>query len=328
MKKPEEKIDAEYPSPPSGGKAGEAIDDISEDFRPLEDMSVAFKPLYVERDRLKAALSPPRNVFVSPPDPFRFNQGVPLLTIDHLVDLTDSWEQAAGPLIRAMAAGFTSIKGDLQKLDEALKDDRLHRRDWVDALLQGREVLLESAASSLGIESRTFKFVLGQLLKPCMEKRVKAFKPLVQNLRWTMGYCPLCGALPELGLVKSDHDGERLLLCALCGHQWPFPGTACPYCGGEDHEEKEFYAIEGRGHQWAELCHGCKRYLVCIDLTGRPEVPAFETASAGIVHLDVLAQQRGFLPVAVCPWNVVVREDIAREARLEPETEVKRVQLH
>jgi FdhE protein len=160
-----------------------------------------------------------------------------------------------------------------------------------------------------------------------MEKCVRAFKPLVENLRWTKGYCPLCGALPELGLI-GVHHGERLLLCALCGHQWSFAGTTCPYCGSGDQGERELYAVEGWEHQWAELCHGCKRYLVCIDMTNRPEVPAFETASAGIVRLDVLAQQRGFLPVAVCPWNVVVREDIAREARLQPETEVKRVLLH
>ena len=224
MKKPVEKIHAEYPLPPSRGEAEEVLDDISEDLRPLEDMAMAFKPLYVMRGRLKAALFPPENVFVSPPDPFRFSQGAPLLTTDHLVDLADSWEQAAGPLIRAMEAGFTSIRGDLQRFDEALQDDRLHRRAWVDALFQGWEEILDGAASSLGIESRTFKFVLGQLLKPCLEKRVRAFKPLVENLRWTMGYCPLCGTLPELGLIRGAITGNGCCCALYAAINGPFPG--------------------------------------------------------------------------------------------------------
>lgn len=37
-----------------------------------------------------------------------------------------------------------------------------------------------------------------------------------------------------------------------------------------------------------------------------------EVAAIGMLYLDILAQGKGFPPVAVCAWNVVADGDIAR----------------
>jgi hypothetical protein len=36
-----------------------------------------------------------------------------------------------------------------------------------------------------------------------------------------------------------------------------------------------------------------------------------EVAAIGMLYLDILAQGKGFLPVALCPSNMVVKGDIA-----------------
>jgi hypothetical protein len=73
----------------------------------------------------------------------------------------------------------------------------------------------------------------------------------------------------------------------------------------------EFYFIEDRSHERAEICYQCKRYLVSIDLRECSDEVVLEVAALGMVYLDVLAQGKGFLPVAVCAWNVVTPRDIS-----------------
>jgi FdhE protein len=87
--------------------------------------------------------------------------------------------------------------------------------------------------------------------------------------------------------------------------------TKCPFCENDDHNKMEFYFIEDRSHERAEICYQCKRYLVSIDLRKCSDEVVLEVASLGMIYLDILAQGKGFLPVAVCAWNVVSPRDIS-----------------
>jgi FdhE protein len=269
-----------------------------------ENIVRAFSELYAERARFKAQLPRLADASIPPPDPFRFRQGVPLVSPESLVDLAAAWEKAAGRLIPAMARGFPKIREDLAHLQLALEKGSLDSRRCMRAMLHGDDEDLEEIASGFGIDSQVLKFVLGQFMKPCIEKRAEMLKPFIQDLQWTKGYCPICGTLPELSFIKGE-AAEKWLMCALCGHQWRFARMMCPFCENLDPEQMEFFSIVGREHERAELCHMCKRYLVSIELGKRPTEPAVEATSLGMVHMDILAQGRGFLPVAICAWNVV-----------------------
>jgi FdhE protein len=85
----------------------------------------------------------------------------------------------------------------------------------------------------------------------------------------------------------------------------------CPFCENDDHEKIEFYFIECRQHEWAELCYQCKRYIVNIDMRRCKEKVVREVAAIGMLYLDILAQGKGFLPVALCAWNILAKGDIA-----------------
>jgi FdhE protein len=183
-------------------------------------------------------------------------------------------------------------------------------RDCMKALLEGQEKKVDDIASTFETSPLILKFILDQLMKPFLEKRIDGIESLIQDLSWHKGYCPLCGSFPELSFLKGA-EGQRWLRCGLCGHEWRFMRTKCPFCENDDHEKMELYFVEDREHERAELCYKCNRYIVNIDTRKLAEEVVTEVAAIGMLYLDILAQGKGFLPVALSAWNNMAKGDIA-----------------
>ena len=116
--------------------------------------------------------------------------------------------------------------------------------------------------------------------------------------------------MPEMSFTKRE-EGRRWLRCSLCSHSWRFVRLSCPFCENGDQEKLSIYYIDGRKQERAEVCEKCGRYVVGIDLRGQLDESVLEVAAIGMVHLDMLAQEKGLRPAAVCAWNVVSSEDIS-----------------
>jgi FdhE protein len=276
----------------------------------LKSVLDAFKEIFIGKTLFKANLPDLPHVHISPPDSFQFSQGVPLLTGEMLSRIIDSWESSVDFMIPYIAKGFPKIKPELKRLKLAQEQGRLNLKDCMKALLKGQEEKVNEIALSLETQPLILKFILDQLMKPFLEKRIEGIQSLTQNLTWLKGYCPLCGSFPELSFLKGD-EGQRWLRCVLCGHEWRFMRTQCPFCENEDHEKMELYFVEGREHERAELCYKCNRYIVNIDTRKCAEEVVTEVAAIGMLYLDILAQGKGFSPVALCAWNMVAKGDIA-----------------
>jgi FdhE protein len=190
-----------------------------------------------------------------------------------------------------------------------MEKGHLNLKDCMKALLKGQEEKIDEIALDLETQPLIIKFILDQLMKPFLEKRIEGTQSLIQNLVWHKGYCPLCGSFPELSFLKGI-EGQRWLRCSLCGHEWRFMRTKCPFCENDDHEKMELYFVEGREYERAELCFQCKRYIVNIDMRNFAEEVVTEVAAIGMLYLDILAQGKGFLPIALCAWNMVAKGDI------------------
>jgi FdhE protein len=224
--------------------------------------------------------------------------------------LIDSWEGSVDFMIPYVEKGFPKIKPELTRVKAATEKNLLSLKDCMKALVNGQEKKVDDIATTLETSTLILKFILDQLMKPFLEKRIKGLEPLIQNLSWHKGYCPLCGSFPELSFLKGV-EGQRWLRCALCGHEWRFMRTKCPFCENDDHGKMELYFVEDRDHERAELCYACKRYILSIDTRRCAEEVVTEVAAIGMLYLDVLTQGKGFLPVAVCAWNVMAKGDIA-----------------
>jgi FdhE protein len=81
--------------------------------------------------------------------------------------------------------------------------------------------------------------------------------------------------------------------------------TACPFCENDDHETLEYFYSAERTSERAEVCNSCKRYIVGVDLRDRVDNVVMDVAPLGLVYLDILAQEKGYLPGAVTAWNVL-----------------------
>ena len=291
-------------------KIEKAIHKIGKEIPALKSVMDAFKEIFIGRALFKAELSNLPDIHISPPDPFLFSQGLPLLTEKLLGSIVDPWETSIEFMIPHIEKGFPKIKPELRRLKAALAEGRLDLKGCMKTLLTGQGVTIDGIAQTLQIQPLVLKFILEQLMKPFIEKTMEGLKPVIQDLPWHKGYCPLCGSLPELSFLRGG-EGQRWLRCALCGYEWRFMRTKCPFCENDDHEKMELYFLEDRGHERAELCYQCNRYILNIDMRKCSEEVVTEVAAISMLYLDILSQGKGFLPVALCAWNVVAKGDIS-----------------
>ena len=263
-----------------------------------------YEKVFVERARLREEIPLPIDVRISSPDPLRFSQGMTLLNEGIFPLSTDSMEKVSDRMIPVLAMAFPKIRPILKNLKTALKKNKPDLKNCMENMLHSRDEILSQTAFDLKTDTVTLKFVLGQLLKPLIEKQSESLRSVIQNLNWKKGYCPVCGSFPVLSYLKGA-EGQRWLICGCCSHEWRFIRTQCPFCENEDSKKSELCFVEDRAYERAEMCHQCKRYLAGIDLRKYPYEFIPEVAVAGMMYLDILVQEKGFLPMADSAWTLV-----------------------
>jgi FdhE protein len=268
--------------------------------------------VFAERAKFREELPLLLNVRISSPDPLRFTQGMTLMNEGIFPLATDSMEKVRDRMIPVLSKAFPKIRPVLRKLKAALKKNQLDLKNCMEDMLHNRDEIIRQSASRLETDPLTLKFILGQLLKPLVEKQAESLRSVIQNLNWKKGYCPVCGSFPVLSYLK-ENEGQRWLMCGLCSHEWHFMRTQCPFCENEDPKKSELCFVEGREYERAEMCHQCKRYLVGIDMRKYPYDFIPEVTVAGMMYLDILAQEKGFIPMADSAWTLVPHIDIPAE---------------
>jgi FdhE protein len=267
-----------------------------------------YEKVFAERARLREDIPLTRDVRISAPDPLRFSQGITLLNEGIFPLSTDSMDKVSDRMIPFLARAFPNIRPILKNVKAALKKNKLDLKNCMESMLHSRDEIINGTALHLKTDAVTLKFVLGQLLKPLVEKQSESLRSVIQNLNWKKGYCPVCGSFPVLSYLKGA-EGQRWLVCGCCSHKWRFTRTRCPFCENEDSKKSELCFVEDRAYERAEMCHQCKRYLAGIDLRKYPYEFIPEVAVAGMMYLDVLAQGKGYLPMADSAWTLVPHLD-------------------
>ena len=284
------------------------LDDLERQTPALAEIITAFRPLLAGQAELKTGL-PTLDEPLPALDAARLAQGVPLATADDLLagrglGLATYLGNAAAVLLPRLGQGFPNLAPDLAALAEALRLEKLDAAACLEALLKGDNTGLEARAQDAGLQAASLEFILLQLAKPLLEKRAESLATLLQGQEWTQGSCPVCGSLPEMAYLEGE-AGQRWLRCSLCAQHWRFSRTRCPVCGNEDQDMMEFFYVEGREDQRVNSCRQCGKYVLTLDVRGLDQKPAWPAAALGLVHLDLLAQEKGLTPAAWTPWNQV-----------------------
>jgi formate dehydrogenase accessory protein FdhE len=115
-----------------------------------------------------------------------------------------------------------------------------------------------------------------------------------ETIDGTPSTCPLCGALPIVGVLRSEGDGaKKSLVCMLCAHEWRFRRVYCPSCGEEREPQMAFYSAPEIAHVRVDVCDTCHTYLKSVDLTKTGlAVPVVDELAT--IPLDLWAREHGY----------------------------------
>ncbi len=241
-----------------------------------------------------------------------FVQGVSWLASYNVRELGPLFLDSAREMLPVMVEAFPygeTFEGLLRALDT--QSNLLG--DAVAELLANDLKSVGKRAESLSTDPGLFAFVLRTITAPVMNALARSGAGLFKELSWRQGYCPVCGSAPSIGFLSKKEDvdleslvgggGKKYLHCSLCSHVWRFPRDLCPSCGSNDAQQREILFVEGARFERAEFCHQCKGYLLTVDFREVEMEPNLLLAPVALMHLDVVAQQKGGKPVYEAPWN-------------------------
>jgi FdhE protein len=260
----------------------------------------AFEPILRETLRLADEMVC-KEIDVTAIDKARLQGGVPVIRQTDLLLTDDPWEEIARTLIPAIIRGFPSLQAELLILQKGIDDGTIRLGDFYGAK-DGQEIA-DGWAKALAVRREVIDFLLRTAAKPVMEKRRRAIKSFLEASGWDKGYCPFCGAFPSVAVIHEKIP-QRWLHCSGCGHDWRFNRVICPYCSHENQQEMPYFFVEGKEQETAFVCEACKRYLITINHISDLETHDPDVLAMGMTHLDLLMQQKGFMPMTLCAWNV------------------------
>jgi len=115
----------------------------------------------------------------------------------------------------------------------------------------------------------------------------------------TPSTCPLCGANPIVGVLRSEGDGaKKSLICMLCAHEWTFRRIYCPACGEQREPQMAFYSAPEIAHVRVDVCDSCHTYLKSVDLTKTGlAVPVVDELAT--IPLDLWAREHGYVKLQI-----------------------------
>jgi len=254
----------------------------------------AFKPFLLEKSHLSGTLNP-REGSSLVLDEAKFKEGLSLGDQNILLFPDDPWKELSLALIPALAAGFPSMSADLEKLKGLISSGKI---DFSGNF----EELLKVWASEHDVDESILGFLVHMTERVILEGRARQWARLLEGFQWDKGHCPICGSAPMIAMIEEG-IARRWLHCSECGHEWTFSRVICPSCGNTQQKEMNYFSVEERENESTFVCEHCRKYLVTMTKVSDLMHYHAEVAALSLVHLDVLMQEKGYLPMASCEWN-------------------------
>jgi hypothetical protein len=126
-----------------------------------------------------------------------------------------------------------------------------------------------AAAASAGIDAadETVRAcILTHTARALLRPLGFALAPLVDDDRWRLADCPVCGGAPDFAAIAEG--GDRQLLCVRCDTVWRAPRIGCPFCRDDDPGHVVYHPV-GDGPYRLYVCARCGGYVKTIDLRRR-----------------------------------------------------------
>ena len=289
----------------------------------LKPVLEAFRPLLETRAALRAEVEEAVAAAVTLPafSAERAAQGVPLMAGLSLRGLAAPLRTAAErvlPLLCALEAP-ARYRDALEAL--FVKGEGTASEQAVEALIAGNEPDFRRLAEEADIQPEVLAFALDFIAAPVLRalalqaQPAKGEAPWNGAAVWTQGYCPVCGSGPSIAYLDrpvfdeknaflAGGGGKKHLHCSLCGTDWTFRRGACPFCGEEGAGVMEILKEAGNAlGERLDWCTRCKTYCPAVDLRERDTTPDLDVLALGMLHMDMVAAQKGLQPIHPAFWN-------------------------
>lgn len=244
-------------------------------------------------------------------DPERFSLGVSILTDSGFQDMSSQLPGAAKQLLPVMAASFPALAAGLSILGQAIETGAIKPKKLAGAAF-GAPVEVP------GVSAETLTFAAAELARPFIERQAADLMALVKDLPWNQATCPVCGAAPNMSVLRKSgdddafiksHGGRRFLRCSCCSSEWTHKRVSCPSCGCEEPDELLVLRDPARPFERADACKRCKAFVLCLDSGELVDVPDANIAALTMLPLELKACEQGYVPMALHPWSGLPQED-------------------
>jgi FdhE protein len=288
------------------------INDLTQRAPYASDILQAFGNLVLERRRCSEQLDT-AGIFELTCDPEKCSQGIPLLADINSNSIIEVYQQAWQCMMPLLIKVFPGIESELRVLENALSENHELAKDLLDMMDDKQIGDHSKTCVELGVSRQVMEFAAREILKPCMERLAQNLAPMMQDMPWSKGYCPICGSNPDLAFLRPkdpepsefliSKSGQLWMHCSLCAHKWRFLRSKCPHCGDVEPENLSYFSSPDRKDERVYTCKKCNHYFHCVDTTDRKSFPDLNLEALALIHLDYLAQEKGYKPLVHLPWN-------------------------
>lgn len=260
----------------------------------------AFRPVITLQRKLAESLTLPALDY-SAIDPERLRAGVPVNRQIDLFSGEEDLKEVALALADAVVEGLPSLAGDMHHLSEWIVAGKIRPADFLKTAANGED---GAALKHPDASPSNASFLMSLVARVVLETRAKEVAKVLEGYAWEKGYCPVCGSFPSIALIE-EQGGKRFLHCSACGRDWRYTRVICPCCEKEAPSGMEYYYVEDKTQESAFVCDQCKKYLVTLYRAGRLLARDMDVSAISLVHLDMILQDKGYEPMAVCVWNTL-----------------------
>ncbi len=206
-------------------------------------------------------------------------------------------QASAALLLRDMLTAAKNANRQLAAAADLLKayldNDESPLEQCHQMFLDGDRDGLQELCEKIGIVPELLDFFLYNSAWPSLARHTRRLSAEHKlNGSWHKGYCPICGALPEISFLSET--GHRFLVCRFCSHQWSIKRIQCPFCDNRDTETIGYHISDDDKAHRIDTCDRCKSYIINVDTRqlSRDFYPPLEALVA--THLDMKAEQMGY----------------------------------
>jgi FdhE protein len=222
-------------------------------------------------------------------------------------------ERAAQFMLDALISTFPALSQQASHISETIKTNRIDVVLLAGIYLETGSQGLAPTSEAAEVSPDCLDLAVRLALSAVLEALVRPADLEADTSSQEKGLCPVCGFPPSVSFLDRVPDspseflvgggGQKYLHCSLCSHDWLTLRHRCPVCGTDDPENRFYYQVDADTGERVDVCRNCKTYLPCIDLRKTGPVHHLDLAAVGMVHLDIMAQGKGFAPVTRTPWN-------------------------